>query len=138
MHSKLLSRRTGFTLLEVLLSVLILFTMGIALLKFDGWIKEDLAKYREKAVLLYQTTPLLYSNIRRLKRKQVTIYDTIHFSKLRDDEVFWLKKLKGKVEVGKEQKKTLFESGELDLTYRYYPVRLEHGEVGVSFIRVNP
>lgn len=138
MPSKFSENLAAFTLLEVLLSILILFTMGLALLKFDGWIKEDFGRYREKAVLLYQTTPLLYSSIDRLKRKNVTIYDTVRFTKLRDDEIFWLRGIKGKAEVGKEQKKTLFESGELDLTYRYYPIRLESEQTSVSFIRVNP
>ncbi|WP_201353989.1 type IV pilus modification PilV family protein [Hydrogenimonas urashimensis] len=128
----------GFTLLEVLLSILILFTMGLALLKFDGWIKEDLYRYRQKAVLLYQTTPLLYASIQRIRRKNVSVFDTARFTKLRDDELFWLRSLKGRVTVGKEEKKTLFQSGELDLTYRYYPLRLEQGETSVSFIRIKP
>ncbi len=132
------SNRPAFTLLEVLLSIVILFTMGLALLKFDGWIKKDLFRYRQKAVLLYQTTPLLYASIQRISRKNVTLYDTVRFSKLRDDELFWLKSLKGKVTVGEEQKKTLFQSGELDLTYRYYPVRLQRGDTAIPFIRIRP
>ena len=130
--------KRAFTLLEVLLSILILFTMGLALLKFDGWIREELFRYRKKAVLLYQTTPLLYANIRRVSRKNVTVYDTLYFSKLRDDELFWLKRLKGEVVVGEEQKKTLFQSGDLDLTYRYYPVRLQQDDTRVNFIRIRP
>jgi hypothetical protein len=136
MRSKPVKR--AFTLLEVLLSILILFTMGLALLKFDGWIREELFRYRKKAVLLYQTTPLLYANIRRISRKNVTVYDTLYFSKLRDDELFWLKRLKGEVDVGEEQKKTLFQSGDLDLTYRYYPVRLQQDDTRVNFIRIRP
>jgi len=136
MRSKSVKR--AFTLLEVLLSILILFTMGLALLKFDGWIREELFRYRKKAVLLYQTTPLLYANIRRISRKNVTVYDTLYFSKLRDDELFWLKRLKGEVDVGEEQKKTLFQSGDLDLTYRYYPVRLQQDDTRVNFIRIRP
>jgi hypothetical protein len=136
MRSKPVKR--AFTLLEVLLSILILFTMGLALLKFDGWIREELFRYRKKAVLLYQTTPLLYANIRRISRKNVTVYDTLHFSKLRDDELFWLKRLKGEVDVGEEQKKTLFQSGDLDLTYRYYPVWLQQDDTRVNFIRIRP
>jgi Tfp pilus assembly protein PilV len=132
------SRRGAFTLLEVLLSVMILFTMGLALMKFDGWIKEDVARYRDKAVLLYRETPLLYAPVQRIKKRQVSLYDTVRFAKLRDDEIFWLKNLEGSVTVGKERKKTLFQSGELDLTYRYYPVTLHKGRAAVSFIRINP
>ncbi|WP_456451266.1 hypothetical protein [Hydrogenimonas sp.] len=131
-------RSNAFTLLEVLLSVVILFTMGLALLKLDGWIKHDVTRYRDKAVLLFQETPLLYAPIRRIQKREVSVYDTLSFTKLRDDEIFWLKGLEGKVTVGKEEKKTLFQSGELDLTYRYYPVRLQRGETSVGFIRVLP
>jgi hypothetical protein len=133
-----LYRRAAFTLLEVLLSIVILFTMGLALLKFDGWIKEDLSRYREKAVLLYQTTPLLYASIQRISHKNASIYNTAQFSRLRDDEVFWLKTLKGRVTVGEEETKTLFQSGELDLTYRYYPVYLEQDGTRLGFIRIKP
>jgi prepilin-type N-terminal cleavage/methylation domain-containing protein len=130
--------RQGFTLLEVLLSVLILFSMGLALMKFDGWIKEDMARYRDKAVLLYQDTPLLYAPILRIRKRQMSLYDTLSFRKLRDDEVFWLKGIEGKVTVGKAEKKNLFQSGDLDLTYRLYPVRLHRDGASVGFIRVLP
>ncbi len=120
------------------MSILILFTMGLALLKFDGWIKEDLGRYRDKAILLYQTTPLLYANIHRISRKNVTVYDTARFRKLRDDEIFWLRSLKGSVSVGEEKRKTLFQSGTLDLTYRYYPVHLQREKSRVDFIRIYP
>jgi hypothetical protein len=130
--------RHAFTLLEVLLSVVILFSMGLALMKFDGWIKEDMARYRDKAVLLYQDTPLLYAPILRIQKRQMSLYDTLSFRKLRDDEVFWLKSIEGRVTVGKERKKNLFQSGELDLTYRLYPVKLHRGETSVGFVRVLP
>ena len=138
MRSSLPCRHPAFTLLEVLLSIVILFTMGLALMKFDGWIKEDLSRYRKKAVLLYQTTPLLYASIQRISHKNVSVYNTAQFSRLRDDEIFWLKSLKGKVTVGEAETKTLFQSGELDLTYRYYPVHLEQDETRVNFIRIKP
>ena len=132
------SRRRAFTLLEVLLSVMILFTMGLALMKFDGWIKEDVARYREKAAIVYRQTPLLYAPVRRIRKRQMSLYDATGFSKLRDDEIFWLKSLEGRVTVGKTRKKSLFQSGDLDLTYRYVPVALHRGETSVSFIRINP
>lgn len=138
MRNKPLFAHKGFTLLEVLLSIVLLFTMGLALLKFDGWIKEDLSRYRKKATLLYQTTTLLYASIQRISHRNISVYNTAQFRKLRDDEIFWLKNVKGRVSVGKEERKTLFQSGDLDLTYRYYPVFLEQGDTRLSFIRIKP
>jgi hypothetical protein len=131
-------RSRGFTLLEVLLSVLILFTMGLALLKFDGWIKEDVARYRDKAILLYQSTPLLFQDIHRIGRDSVNMFDATRFSKLRDDEIFWLKGIKARADIGKSQKKTLFQTGDLDLSYRLYPLRIENDTSSVGFLRIEP
>lgn len=131
-------RSRGFTLLEVLFSILLLFTMGMALLKFDGWIKQEMERSREKARLLYSATPLLYANIQSLKKKRTTLYDATRFMKLRDDEIFWLKNLDAEVAVGKERRNTLFESGDLSLTYRTFPLKLQRGDTAISFFRVLP
>ena len=131
-------RSRGFTLLEVLFSILLLFTMGMALLKFDGWIKREMERGREKARLLYSATPLLYANILSLKKKRTTLYDATRFMKLRDDEIFWLKNLDAEVAVGKERRNTLFESGDLSLTYRTFPLKLRRGDTSISFFRVLP
>ncbi|WP_353661210.1 hypothetical protein [Hydrogenimonas sp. SS33] len=112
--------------------------MGLALLKFDGWIKQDLSRYRAKASILYQETPLLYANIRSLRERKRSLYDVTRFVKLRDDEIFWLKNLEGSVKVGKEEKKSLFQSEDLDLTYHFYPLKLFRKEEALSFIRVYP
>ncbi|WP_457595730.1 hypothetical protein [Hydrogenimonas sp.] len=130
--------RGAFTLLEVLLSVLLLFTMGLALLKFDGWVKNELTRYRAKAAILANETPLLYTSPLQLKRGRISLYDVTNFLKLRDDEIFWLKGLEGRAIVGKERKKSLFQSGDLDLTYRYVPIRLERGDAAVPFVRLLP
>ncbi len=127
----------GFTLLEVLLSIFILFTMGLALLKFDGWIKHEMGRYREKALLLFTGTPNLYES-RRSRLKDESLFDTMKFEKLRDDEIFWLKSLSAKISVGKGEKRTLYQSGDLDLTYYLYPVTLKRNETQVGFIRVVP
>ncbi len=132
------SSRNAFTLLEVLLSVMILFSMGLALLKFDSWIKDEVERYRGKATLLYQTTPLLYANLRRIAKQGVTLYDTTHFQKLRDDEIFWLKGHHARITLGKEEKKTLFQSGELDLTYKLFPLKVKQKEHTVNFLRIEP
>ncbi|BBG66533.1 hypothetical protein NNO_1830 [Hydrogenimonas sp.] len=129
--------RAAFTLLEVLLSIFILFTMGLALLKFDGWIKEEIGRYKEKSLLLYTSTPNLYES-RKSSFKRDTLYDTMKFPRLRDDEVFWLKNLSAEVDVGKGEKRTIFQSGELDLTYRLYPVTVKRNGVKVGFVRVVP
>ena len=128
----------AFTLLEVLLSILLLFPRGLALLKCDGSIKQDLSRYREKASILYRETPLLYADIRSLREKKRSLYDVTRFVKLRDDEIFWLKNLEGSVKVGKEEKKNLFQSEDLDLTYHTYPLKLYRGQEALTFIRVFP
>jgi|GEM_PF-1243925 hypothetical protein len=132
------SKTKAFTLLEVLISIMLLFTMGLALLKFDGWIKGEMERYRGKAFLLYRATPLLYANLHRIEKRDTTLYDTTRFTKLRDDEIFRLKNLKAKAILGKEEKKTLFQSGDLDLTYRLFPVRIEQDESSVNFLRLEP
>ncbi|WP_456402875.1 pilus assembly FimT family protein [Hydrogenimonas sp.] len=131
------SNRPAFTLLEVLLSIFILFTMGLALLKFDGWIKNEMGRYREKAQLLFTGTPNLYES-RKSSLRYETLFDTMKFEKLRDDEIFWLKNLSAKISVGKGKKRTLFQSGELDLTYYLYPVTVKRDDTQVGFIRVVP
>ncbi|WP_457592278.1 type II secretion system protein [Hydrogenimonas sp.] len=127
----------AFTLLEVLLSIFILFTMGLALLKFDGWIKSEVERYKDKSLLLYTATPNLYES-RRSGLKRDSLYDMTKFAKLRDDEIFWLKNLSAKIEVGKGKKMTLFQSGDLDLTYRLYPVAVKRDDVRIGFVRVVP
>ena len=130
-------RSRGFTLLEVLLSIFILFTMGLALLKFDGWIKDEIGRYKEKSLLLYTSTPNLFES-RRSSLKKESLYDMMKFPRLRDDEVFWLKNSFAKIEVGKGEKRTIFQSGELDLTYMLYPVAVKRGDVRVGFVRIVP
>jgi len=132
------SSRNAFTLLEVLLSVMILFSMGLALLKFDSWIKHEVERYRGKATLLYQTTPLLYGNLRQITKQGMTLYDTTYFQKLRDDEIFWLKGHHARITLGKEEKKTLFQSGDLDLTYKLFPLKINQEEHTVNFLRIEP
>ncbi len=112
--------------------------MGLALMKLDSWIKEDVARYRAKASLLYRATPLLYASVRKIQKREVSVYDTIRFPKLRDDEIFWLKSLESRAVVGKEHRRTLFQTEELDLTYRYYPVKIERDGTAVQFVRVLP
>ncbi len=131
------NNRDAFTLLEVLLSIFILFTMGLALLKLDGWTKSEVAKYRERSLLLYTSTPNLYES-RRSTLKRDSLYDMTKFTKLRDDELFWLKNISTKIEVGKGKKMTLFQSGDLDLSYMLYPVAVQRNDVRVGFIRVVP
>ncbi len=130
-------RSRGFTLLEVLLSIFILFTMGLALLKFDGWIKEEIGRYKEKSLLLYTSTPNLFES-RRSGLKKESLYDMMKFPRLRDDEVFWLKRSSANIEVGKGRKRTIFQSGEMDLTYMLYPVIVKRGDVRVGFVRIVP
>ncbi len=129
--------RAAFTLLEVLLSIFILFTMGLALLKFDSWIKSEVKKYKEKSLLLYIGTPYLFES-RKSSLKRESLYEKMKFPKLRDDEIFWLKGVSVNVEVGKGKKSTLFQSGELDLTYMLYPVAIKKGETEVNFVRIVP
>ncbi len=129
--------RHAFTLLEVLMSILILFTMGLALLKFDSWIKEEIARYKKKSLLLLTSTPNLYES-RKNALKKDTLYDTMKFPRLRDDEIFWLKNMSSKVVAGESRKRTIFQSGELDLTYKFYPIILKRGDVKVGFVRVAP
>ncbi len=123
--------------MEVLLSIFILFTMGLALLKFDGWIKDEISSYKEKSLLLYTSTPNLFES-RRSSLKKESLYDMMKFPRLRDDEVFWLKNSFAKIEVGKGEKRTIFQSGELDLTYMLYPVAVKRGDVRVGFVRIVP
>ncbi len=130
-------RSRGFTLLEVLLSIFILFTTGLALLKFDGWIKEEIGRYKEKSLLLYTSTPNLFES-RRSGLKKESLYDMMKFPRLRDDEVFWLKRSSANIEVGKGRKRTIFQSGEMDLTYMLYPVIVKRGDVRVGFVRIVP
>ncbi|WP_456323377.1 hypothetical protein [Hydrogenimonas sp.] len=134
MHNK----SPAFTLLEVLISIMLLFTMGLALLKFDSWTKREIKRYSGKAILLYRSTPLLYANLHRIEKRDITLYDTTRFAKLRDDEIFWLKNLEAKAALGKEEKKTLFQSGDLDLTYKLFPVRIQQNGDWVNFLRIEP
>ncbi len=129
--------REAFTLLEVLISIFILFTMGLALLKLDGWIKNEVAKYKEKSLLLYTSTPALYES-RRSTLKRDSLYDMTKFTGLRDDELFWLKSISAEIDVGKGKKMTLFKSGDLDLSYMLYPVAVKKESVRVGFVRVVP
>ncbi len=131
MHSR------GFTLLEVLLSIFILFTMGLALLKFDGWIKDEIGRYKEKSMLLYTSTPNLFES-RRSSFKKESLYGMMKFPRLRDDEVFWLKRSSANIEVGKGEKRTIFQSGELDLTYMLYPVTVKRDDIQAGFVRIVP
>ena len=111
--------------------------MGLALLKFDSWIKSEVKKYKEKSLLLYRGTPYLFES-RKSSLKRESLYEKMKFPKLRDDEIFWLKGVSVNVEVGKGKKSTLFQSGELDLTYMLYPVAIKKGETAVNFVRIVP
>lgn len=111
--------------------------MGLALLKFDGWIKAEIKRYQEKSKLLYTSTPNLYES-RKSALKKESLYDNMKFPRLRDDEIFWLKGVSSKIEVGKGEKKSLFQSGDLDLSYMLFPVTVKRKESSVGFVRVVP
>ena len=95
-------------------------------------------RYRGKAQLIYQSTPILFQDLHAVGRDRVNMFDATRFAKLRDDELFWLKGIKARAVLGKSQKKSLFQSGDLDLSYRLFPLRIEHGKSAVGFVRIEP
>ena len=128
----------AFTLLEVLLAVFILFTMGLALLKFDGWIGTRLDIQRQKARTLYIQAPLLFHLEKSEKHEDMSLYEIADFKRLRDDEIFWLKNRRAQAQTGKARKETLFQNGDMPLTYRIFPIRLGNGAGSVAFIGIIP
>ena len=132
------SNRPAFTLLEVLISVMLLFVMGMALIRFDTWIHFDIGRYKEQATLLYRYAPLFYFSDRPMEAREISLYDATAFRKLRDDESFYLKQESATVSMGKEAVKTLFQNDEIDLTYRYFPMRLEKAGTSIRMIRIRP
>ena len=131
-------RRYAFTLLEVLFSIFILFTMGLALLKFDDWIGDRLQIDRQKARTLYRQSPLLFDLRQGQKREDLPLDAVVSFRRLRDDEIFWLKNQRVRVQTGKAHKEILFQNGDIPLTYRLFPIRLGQGEGSVAFVGVVP
>ena len=130
--------RDAFTLLEVLFSIFILFTMGLALLKFDGWIGDRLQIDRKKARTLYRQSPLLLYLRQGQKREDLPLDTLVSFKRLRDDEIFWLKNQRARAETGKMRKEPLFQNGDMPLTYRLFPIRLGKGEGRVTFVGIVP
>ena len=130
--------RYAFTLLEVLLSIVILFSMGLALIKFDTWITTDLHKQIEKAKILYTNTPFLYSRVDLLKNRSISLRNITYFQKLRDDEIFWLDSIETNIRVGKSEIVTLYESEDATLAFTLYPLWIQRGDTSIEFVKVQP
>ncbi|NPA29666.1 MAG: hypothetical protein GXO33_05720 [Epsilonproteobacteria bacterium] len=126
--------KKAFTLIEVLLAVLLLFTAGLALMKIQRRIVDDLQTARHKAVLLQTVTPVLSLPVEALRKRSTPLYRLVRFKTLRDDEIFFLKNLRITARRAKPRRETLFET----LRYNVWPVTVSDTKGTLRFIRITP
>ena len=129
--------RRAFTLLEVLISVLLLFMMGAALLSLDNWIAKKSARDQADARLLHAVSPLLFQPPFALNTR-LCLYDTLRFRRLRDDEVFWLKRLCFEARAGMPHRETLYDDEKNAPGFYYRSVILRSDTSHLRFLRMEP
>lgn len=114
---------TAFTLLEVLISITLLFIVGVALIRGDVSIEKDFEKRYQSAKLLYLVSPIaMREDITEGIEKEWHLYDVFRFQRLRDDEIFKLKSVTIQTRRGKTQTRTLLDLDEKKLNYHVTPV----------------
>jgi len=127
----------AFTLLEVLISITLLFTAGIALIKGDVSIAKDFEKRYQSAELLYLVSPIaMREDITEGVEKEWHLYDIFRFQRLRDDEIFRLKSITIQTRRGKTQTKTLLDLDEKKLNYHVTPILFirHHGRLRLEIL----
>lgn len=130
-------RRSAFTFLEVLVSVIVLFGMGMALLRFDAQAFWGISKYGAQNEALLIFSPALWQTNNKSLR-EYELYDITSFAKLRDDESTWLKGQTIHSERGEFRTKTLFEGSGTPIKFRAYDVTAGYKETDIPFKRIIP
>ena len=127
--------KKGFTLLELLIAVAVLFTVGTAIVRLVSATVSKLENDRRAAKLLLQASPMLLADLYHLKKGKVPLYRIFYFPKLRDDEIFELKRTVVPVRLGKPKQETLFEN----FNYYVWPLDLPvSAKRHLRFLRVLP
>ena len=124
--------KAAFTLIEVLVAVVILFTAGFALMRLYDQAARKAESARQKARLFFVSTPLLFSDPHFYKKRRVTADRLVRFKRLRDDEILFLRNLTLHGRLEKSRVESLYEG----LDYRIQPVAVQREKSEIRMIRV--
>lgn len=119
--------RRGFTLIEVLISVLILFVSGSALFKFNSFIKSQFEKDIERHKLALVSS-IVSGEKKYSKNKKYTFDALVKFDKIHTDDAIFLKNNFFYIESTEETPYFLFtgEDGEdYEIEYGYHYINNE-------------
>jgi hypothetical protein len=127
--------KSGFTFIEVLVSILLIFVFGSAVINLDAFIKDDIQKNTTKHALILSSSALLHS--RKLDNKtNYRLYDFITFDQLDDDNMNFLKEFELSVDNIEHDPVKLYEEGDFTFTIEYYEQVIKKGDTGYKVVKL--
>ncbi|MEA1956665.1 MAG: type II secretion system protein [Campylobacterota bacterium] len=129
--------RNGFSFIEVLVSIVILATLGSALLKFNSFNKRAMEKNILSQENIFLSSSVLY--IKDIDKKITTdkeeeLYDLISFEKLSDKDRKFLKSITVSISVDTEDKVFLLNDGKENKYIEYGNIRIKQNENKLSYL----
>ena len=127
--------RSGFSFVEVLISVAILAFLGTALIKFNAFNKRAMEKNIVMQENILLSSALLFeSEIEN--NKEIDLFTLIPFINLDDDDMKFLKSVKFQATKETEDKFFLGNTGEEDLYMEYGNLEIKYKEYKQSYLWV--